>query len=417
MMNYASFGFSRNSMRAVVALAFLLVPVVASQPQPQQKHSILNFFAIGDWGGVGSIPGAEFFIGVHQREVADGMNKVAMDQRPEFVVALGDNFYLKGISGQQAFQRVEKTFENVYNGAGLARVPWYVIAGNHDHYGNVTEQIHYTYYSRRKSKTEEGFHHRWEFPSLYHKRTITRGHLSVDLILIDTVDLVESAFLLEPNATAKSESLWDTWVRSPLGFTTEKEPPTTKQWQWLQKSLSDSTADYILVGGHYPVFSQGMHGPTKELVQHLKPLLEEYGAHYLSGHDHAMMHFQQNAPASGGVRYIVTGTGNACCSWRRNKYRQEHEKDYKDVPLLWHLFHQEKHHDNGLTITGGFVSIQATPLSMKVQYHAQDGSVLYRAEPIPPVPRRQQSLPDGPTSKSENMLTKDDKTKGNVAIE
>ena len=46
-------------------------------------------------------------------------------------------------------------------------------------------------------------------------------------------------------------------------------------------------ADYLLVAGHHPVLSAGVHGSTPYLVSKLKPMLEENDVTaYLSGHDH-----------------------------------------------------------------------------------------------------------------------------------
>lgn len=51
----------------------------------------------------------------------------------------------------------------------------------------------------------------------------------------------------------------------------------------------DSRADYLLVAGHHPVYSVGMHGTNHCLLQKLKPLLDEYKVTaYFSGHDHNM---------------------------------------------------------------------------------------------------------------------------------
>ena len=44
---------------------------------------------------------------------------------------------------------------------------------------------------------------------------------------------------------------------------------------------------WLLVAGHYPVFSTGEHGDTSELKNYLVPLLEKYRVHaYFCGHDH-----------------------------------------------------------------------------------------------------------------------------------
>jgi len=41
-----------------------------------------------------------------------------------------------------------------------------------------------------------------------------------------------------------------------------------RHWAWLEETLrkAASTADYIIVAGHYPVWSVGGHGPIDALV-------------------------------------------------------------------------------------------------------------------------------------------------------
>ena len=44
---------------------------------------------------------------------------------------------------------------------------------------------------------------------------------------------------------------------------------------------------WLLVAGHYPIFSTGEHGDTSELKSYLLPLLVKYKVHaYFCGHDH-----------------------------------------------------------------------------------------------------------------------------------
>lgn len=60
-----------------------------------------------------------------------------------------------------------------------------------------------------------------------------------------------------------------------------------RQLLWLKQRLANSTADYLLVAGHYPVWSVSEHGPTRCLLDNLLPLLNKYRATaYFCGHDH-----------------------------------------------------------------------------------------------------------------------------------
>ena len=48
---------------------------------------------------------------------------------------------------------------------------------------------------------------------------------------------------------------------------------------------------WLLVAGHYPVYSAGEHGDTDELIEYLLPLLVEFKVDaYLCGHDHISEH-------------------------------------------------------------------------------------------------------------------------------
>ena len=57
------------------------------------------------------------------------------------------------------------------------------------------------------------------------------------------------------------------------------------------KKISETNVPYIIVGGHFPVYSAAEHGPTQCLVDRLMPLLHKYKVSaYLCGHDHNLQH-------------------------------------------------------------------------------------------------------------------------------
>lgn len=60
------------------------------------------------------------------------------------------------------------------------------------------------------------------------------------------------------------------------------------QLAWLRARLAAAARDrFVLVAGHYPVWSVAEHGPTACLLRLLRPLLRRHRVTaYLCGHDH-----------------------------------------------------------------------------------------------------------------------------------
>jgi len=314
----------------------------------------INFCAIGDWGGSEWFP----YFTYAQKETAKGMGKVAEDIDSQFVLALGDNFYHNGVDKKDSY-RFKRTFEDVYSADSLTNIPWYVIGGNHDHYGNITAQIEYS---------QEKPNGRWIFPSLYHSHSFTApdGSFTIDLIMIDTVDLCG-------NNDVQDEMMEGYFDPLPLKGKAEAR----EQWEWIEGQMKASTADYLLVGGHFPVYSACSHGPTETLIRHLKPLLQQYNAHYLSGHDHCMMHFEEED-----VHFVLSGMGDECC-YEAPHVDSEHHLRLNPEPgaLKWLISKENKDLYQAI---GGFTSFQATAQEMMIQYHNHRGNVIFTATPVPP---------------------------------
>lgn len=112
----------------------------------------------------------------------------------------------------------------------------------------------------------------WHFPAHYYTFTEDVGtdpasgkHRVAQFVMIDTVLLsVGVDGILSSEEQGRSEA----------------------HWAWLASTLAASTADYLVVAGHYPVWSVCSHGPTPLLVQRLRPLLAASKASaYFYGHD------------------------------------------------------------------------------------------------------------------------------------
>ena len=120
----------------------------------------------------------------------------------------------------------------------------------------------------------------------------------------------------------------------------------------LQEAARDPPT-WLLVVGHYPVFSRGQHGDTDELVQYLQPLLVQYGVQaYICGHDHISEHLSAD-----GIEYFVSGAGSMTDSLgKEDSYAQ----------LQW----------SGVGYSA-FSAFDATLESLKVSYIDYTGAVKY----------------------------------------
>lgn len=220
-----------------------------------------------------------------------------------------------------------------------------------DHVGNVSAQIEYSQLSPR-----------WKFPSPYHSHTFTSDDgATIDIIMIDTIDLSGLAAVQDDHAEGYFDPL-------PLKL---RNKATDDQWTWIENTIKASTSDYVLVVGHYPVYSVCEHGNTATLVSNLRPLLLEAGAHYLCGHDHCMEHLVEPAATT---NYFLSGMGAYCC------YRPTQIDNVPADSLKWYAALDTVSRGT----TAGFSSFAVTKESMVVTYYDQDGEVLYTAPAIAP---------------------------------
>ncbi|KAK3270629.1 hypothetical protein CYMTET_20983 [Cymbomonas tetramitiformis] len=316
-------------------------PPPPSAPPPASR---LHFLVAADTGGIDDPP----YTTLEQLTVAQQMGVVAERTGSEFTLLLGDNFYDNGIfssvpENELTLARLNNTFESIYTHPALL-THFYVLAGNHDHYGDVTAQIAYT-----------GLSDYWEFPDLWYTFTysVPDQHTTVQVLMIDTQVAQKDWRMMRLGVFAKRDYtyLYDS------------------QMKWIISTLEESDADWVLVAGHHPVWSVSQHGPTEELVEELIPLFEAHGvALYMNGHDHNMQHHRGTDGTS--VAYLTLGNGGGSKIYAGTR----HAEDVPEGSLRYYFY------DNG-----GFMHVQVHNSSMLTfNFINQTGELLYTYDHLNP---------------------------------
>lgn len=356
-------------------------PDISGQDDPSKSF---NFLAVGDWGDDSA----------GQHAAAAGMGMVAEEISATQVIALGDNFYhtadshcgtagghyggicLNNTDGIDGVIRFNSTFESVYTAESLRTIPFYAIAGNHDHAGNVSAQIAYTTNSQNlRLPHGRGLPAaRWNFPDYWHNIT---QHVEIpgsggktvelEILLFDSCVRAGSSDVINEDGTV-----------SELKLSQLPGPPNpataAAQLQWLESRMAGSRADYLWIGGHYPVWAIGQDPPTG-VNPVLRPLLNKWEAHYFNGHEHDLEHIVE---VNSKVNYVSTGAGKYCCY---------HDTNLKTVPEGSIRFAASGaggsewwgRRPPAFELLSGFTSYRIGADSMRVYFHAHNVST-----PCPP---------------------------------
>lgn len=146
-----------------------------------------------------------------------------------------------------------------------------------------------------------------------------------------------------------------------------------KALSFVEGKLKKSSAEYLLVAGHYPVFSACSNGNTKVLIEKLDPLLKKYGVTaYISGHDHCQFHYNYE-----NMEYLLSGIGKDCC------YGSEEKKNLPESGKLRYLLADDSDYSGSSGVKGGFLSFDVGEEDMVVRMHIETGETFYETTLLP----------------------------------
>lgn len=218
------------------------------------------------------------------------MGRWCEENKCEFIMALGDNFYNHGVFSADD-ERFETTWSNVYNHYGIALLDWYVIVGNHDHGENgIDGEDGHEWFQVDHSLLDP----RWKCPDLAYSLTVDIETTRVKFVNIDTESIRHN--VNDPEAM--------------LDF--------------LDAELSDAedAADWKIVAGHHPCYTaSGNWNDGNPIREEVLPIMQKHNTDiYLAGHEHNQQHFQAKGSPEDIDHVITGGGGKSLSAFNQNDY-------------------------------------------------------------------------------------------------
>lgn len=246
--------------------------LTASKQETGDKYwkleNSINFLVVGDWGRNG-----EF----NQKDVANEMGEEAAKNHTSFILSMGDNFYPDGVISTTDPQW-NKSFEDVYTNYSL-NIPWFTCFGNHDYRGSIQAQLDYSKISRRWRTTERYYSFERQIPNSTEKAIF---------IFIDTNPFDETLNRKSHSDLAKQDK--------------------AAQLEWLENTLSKTTATWKIIIGHHPLYTTGVRRDKMlDVRSAFLPIFEKHKVNvYFAGHEHDLQHQKPD----GFTHYFVSGAGS-----------------------------------------------------------------------------------------------------------
>jgi hypothetical protein len=218
------------------------------------------------------------------------------------------------MKGGVTSDRWQSGFSRVFPSSHFPAPCWAVL-GNHDYNDNPGgERVQLGYAASRDHKT------RWTMPGKFYRVDLPAANPQVTFLMIDT------------NWESINRPIHGD--KNPCWMSADEQ---AAQQIWLEQQLASPRAPFTIVIGHHPLYSEGGHGDTAQLVDALGPLFEKTGVHlYLCGHDHDLQHLELKGLKTS---FVVSGGGGAGLHQHR-KLREG--SVVRDVHGFTHLSFTEK---------------------------------------------------------------------------
>jgi predicted phosphodiesterase len=248
-----------------------------------------------------------------QYRVADSSYKVCQELNCDFAIITGDIIYDDGIESVYD-PLLESNFEKAYY---QFDINFWIVAGNHDHNGEIQPMIDYSLISQR-----------WVMPDLYY--AIPNLPSWVHFYGVDRAERKESAKAAEEYLCSV-----DGW-----------------------KFLFD----------HHALYSNGRHGDDRKMQRSFEPIIEDCKVHaVLSGHDHHL-EFIEN---SGDWPWDQIISGSAAKQRTCNSSRSRNHKQ-----IFTHCAEEDRRGDiieEGL----GFLIMKISKSELTYEFYDGDGKSLW----------------------------------------
>lgn len=256
------------------------------------KDGTAHVFVIGDWGA--TLPNHMTFASQGgwdqqaQGSVATAFKNRAEWAHPQYVLNVGDNFYVSGLDlscnappGDQqgvTTSQFSGFWQSMYG--EVANVPWLSVLGNHDYGGwrmdkGWPQQIGYSF-----------INHNWIMPARYYSKRISHPGFDIDYFMIDSNAFDAKDHGAEPdhnicgmhNCGGIGTCVNNGGMSSIEGCKPWFWDSYAKQKAWLEEKIKASDARWKIVVTHFPCgYDAGFY----------KKLKTQYGLDLLvTGHRH-----------------------------------------------------------------------------------------------------------------------------------